>query len=160
MKLVVFGLTISSSWGNGHATLWRGLCRALMARGHEIVFFERDVPYYAAHRDLNELPGGVLTIYGDWEEVRPIARRHLSDADVAIVTSYCCDALAAAELAGWSEALRVLYDLDTPVTLSRIEAGEEVADPGDGGLRDFDLAPSYTGGRTRRQSDPPLGASR
>src|ERR1051325_10069456 len=57
MKLVIFGLTISSSWGNGHATIWRGLCRALSRRGTRIVFFERDVPYYSAHRDLYELPG-------------------------------------------------------------------------------------------------------
>src|SRR5881275_914110 len=57
MKLVVFGLTMSSSWGNGHATLWRGLCRSLVRRGHEVVFFERDVPYYAAHRDLIALDG-------------------------------------------------------------------------------------------------------
>ncbi len=56
MKLVIFGLTISSSWGNGHATLWRGLCRALIRRGHSVIFYERDVPYYAAHRDLHELP--------------------------------------------------------------------------------------------------------
>ena len=53
MKLVIFGLTVSSSWGNGHATLWRGLLRALAKRGHIVVFFERDAPYYAAHRDLN-----------------------------------------------------------------------------------------------------------
>jgi len=52
MKLVFFGLTISSSWGNGHATLLRGLFKALTARRHRIAFFERDVPYYAAHRDL------------------------------------------------------------------------------------------------------------
>ena len=51
MRFVVFGLTISSSWGNGHATPWRGLCRALAARGHDVTFFERDTPYYAAHRD-------------------------------------------------------------------------------------------------------------
>ena len=56
MKLVVFGLTVSSSWGNGHATLWRGLCAALARRGHEVAFFERDVPYYAHNRDLPELP--------------------------------------------------------------------------------------------------------
>ena len=63
MKLVIFGLTISSSWGNGHATLWRGLCRALARRGHTVVFFERDVPYYADNRDLTELPGGALVLY-------------------------------------------------------------------------------------------------
>ena len=58
MKIVVFGLTITSSWGNGHATLWRALCRALVRRGHHITFFERDVPYYASTRDLLEIPGG------------------------------------------------------------------------------------------------------
>ncbi|MGN6384888.1 MAG: glycosyltransferase, partial [Verrucomicrobiota bacterium] len=52
MKFVIFGLTVSSSWGNGHATLWRALCKALGQRGHTIHFFERDVPYYAAHRDV------------------------------------------------------------------------------------------------------------
>ena len=60
MKIVIFGLTISSSWGNGHATLWRGLCKALIRSGHDIVFYERDVPYYADMRDLHELPGGRL----------------------------------------------------------------------------------------------------
>ena len=84
MKVVIFGLTISSSWGNGHATLWRGLCRALTLRGHRIVFFERDVPYYASHRDLKELPGGALHLYSDWDEVLPLAKRELADSDVAM----------------------------------------------------------------------------
>ena len=56
MKLVIFGLTVSSSWGNGHATLWRGLIKALARRGHQVVFFEKDVPYYASTRDLHQLP--------------------------------------------------------------------------------------------------------
>src|SRR5919109_2749438 len=95
VKLIIFGLSISSSWGNGHATLWRGLCRALIERGHRIVFFERDVPYYAAHRDLYEIPGGELVLYSEWEDVLPVARRHLASADVGMVTSYCPDGIAA-----------------------------------------------------------------
>src|SRR5947209_13591690 len=98
MKLVIFGLTISSSWGNGHATVWRSLCRQLIERGHDVVFFERDVPYYAAQRDLQELPGGTLRLYRSWDEVLPVARREVLEADVAITTSYCPDAVAAAEL--------------------------------------------------------------
>src|SRR5438045_6801777 len=73
MKLVIFGLTISSSWGNGHATLLRGLFRALVRRGHRIVFFERDVPYYAAHRDLQELNGVELHLYSVWADALPAA---------------------------------------------------------------------------------------
>jgi len=95
MKIVIFGLTISSAWGNGHATLWRGLCRALAHRGHDIVFFERDVSWYASARDLTEMPGGgKLIIYPDWETVLATARSHIDSADAAIVTSYCADAIA------------------------------------------------------------------
>src|SRR5437588_1464542 len=94
MKFVVFGLAISSSWGNGHATLWRGLCRALARRGHAVVFYERDVDYYAMNRDLAELPGGRLVLYPDWDQVVPEATRDLRAADAAIVTSYCPDGIA------------------------------------------------------------------
>ena len=97
MKFVIFGLTISSSWGNGHATLWRGLCKALARRGHRVVFFERDVPYYALNRDLTTLPYGELCLYPSWDEALPVARWHLADADVAMVTSYCPDGVAATD---------------------------------------------------------------
>jgi spore maturation protein CgeB len=159
MKIVIFGLSVSSSWGNGHATLWRGLCGALARRGHRVVFLERDVPYYASTRDLFELPGGELILYRDWAEVLPAARRHLADADVAMVTSYCPDAIVATALTMESAArLRVFYDLDTPVTLARIAAGEEVEYIGPRGLADFDLVLSYTGGSSLDQLRERLGA--
>src|SRR5436853_1784707 len=120
MKIVVFGLAISSSWGNGHATLWRGLCRALAARGHVVVFFERDVPYYAAHRDLWTLPAGRLHLYTSWNSTSTVAAHELADADVGIVTSFCPDVIACEELLVDSGAVRVFYDLDTPITLDRL----------------------------------------
>jgi spore maturation protein CgeB len=89
MKLVIFGLSVSSSWGNGHAVLWRALIRAFAERGHWTVFFERDLPYYAQNRDLTSLDGGRLVLYSDWDEMLPEARRELSDADAGMVTSYC-----------------------------------------------------------------------
>ena len=147
MKLVIFGLTISSSWGNGHATLWRGLCSALARRGHEVVFFERDVPYYALNRDLTALPYAELCLYPSWDDAMPQARWHLADADVAMVTSYCPDGIAASDLVLDSAVLvRAFYDLDTPVTLARLEAGEPVESIGPRGLGEFDLVLSYTGG--------------
>ena len=165
MRLVIFGLTISSSWGNGHATLWRGLCNAFARMGHHVTFFERDVPYYAAHRDLHALPRGDLRLYGGWDGVVADARRALDGADAAIVTSYCPDALAATELVLSSEATRVFYDLDTPVTLDRLDAaarGECAGVPyiGPRGLRDFDLVLSYTGGEALRRLRERLGARR
>jgi spore maturation protein CgeB len=147
VKIVIFGLTISSSWGNGHATLWRGLCKHLARSGHSIVFFERDVPYYAGARDLHELPGGALRLFSSWDEIRPVASSDLRDADVAIVTSYCPDALAATDLIlTEGRAAPVFYDLDTPVTLARLVAGGSVPYIGPRGLRDFELVLSFSGG--------------
>ncbi len=161
MKIVVFGLTVSSSWGNGHATLWRGLCRALAAQGHRVVFYERDVPYYAENRDLAELPRGELVLYAEWGDVAARARRDVSDADAAIVTSYCPDALAATPLVlAAGRALRVFYDLDTPVTLARLSRGESVGYVGPDGLSGFDLVLSYTGGGALDALRDRLGARR
>jgi spore maturation protein CgeB len=161
MKLVIFGLTISSSWGNGHATIWRGLCRSLVRRGHEVVFFERDVPYYAMHRDYHQIPGGTLHLYRQWEDVLPLARAQMRDADVGIVTSYCPDATAAAERVLDSPArVRVFYDLDTGPTLESLREGKEVAYLPPGGLRDFDLVLSWTGGEALEELRTRLGARR
>ncbi|GJD50602.1 hypothetical protein OPKNFCMD_3345 [Methylobacterium crusticola] len=161
MKLIVFGLTVSSAWGNGHATLWRGLCRAMAERGHQVVFFERDVPYYRAHRDLTALPGGRLVLYEDWDGIRALAAREVAGADVAMVTSYCPDAAAATELVlAAPRARRVFYDLDTPVTLARLRRGEAVDYVGPGGLAGFDLVLSYTGGRALAALRDELGARR
>lgn len=148
MKLVIFGLAVSSSWGNGHATLWRGLIRALAARGIEVRFFERDVFYYAQHRDLTSLPGGgELTLYRQWNDIADFARTAISSADGCIVTSYCPDARAAAALMTRALSQQVFYDLDTPVTLVRLSEGEEVEYLPQAGLGQFDLVLSYTGGR-------------
>jgi spore maturation protein CgeB len=161
MKLVIFGLTISSAWGNGHATLWRGLCRALSERGHDVTFYERDVPYYAAHRDMRDPPGCRLRLYDDWDDVREEAARAAADADAAMVTSYCPDGAAASSVVlGSASPLRVFYDLDTPVTLSRLRQGESVPYLPAQGLRDFDLVLSYTGGRALEELQTRLGARR
>jgi spore maturation protein CgeB len=162
MRLVIFGLTVSSSWGNGHATLWRGLWRALAARGHSIVFFERDVPYYAEHRDLQELPGGELVLYRDWAEIAPRAQRELQDAEAAIVTSYCPDGIAAADLFAQAahSAVTVFYDMDTPATLENLHEGRPLSYIGPRGLCDFDLVLSYTGGASLEALRSRLGAQR
>src|SRR5918993_362067 len=161
MKIAFFGLTISSSWGNGHATLLRGLFKALIARGHEIVFFERDVPYYAAHRDLVQSPDLKLHLYQDWPGILPTARCEVVEADVAVVTSYCPDGTEATDLVTSSNVnLRVFYDLDTPVTLEALEHGEQLSYIGPRKLRDFDLVLSYTGGAALTALQDQLGARR
>jgi spore maturation protein CgeB len=162
MKIVVFGLTVSSSWGNGHATLWRGLIAALARRGVAVDFFERDVHYYAAHRDVSELLGGArLHLYSSWEDARMPARDALAEADVGMVTSYCPDGPQAAQLLTESAArMMVFYDLDTPVTLKSIANGARPAYLPADGLTAFDLVLSYTGGAALDALRTQLGARR
>jgi spore maturation protein CgeB len=158
MRFVIFGLTVSSSWGNGHATLWRGLCRALGRSGHTVTFFERDVPYYAQHRDLVRPSDFNLQLYENWDSVKRQARQAVDNADCAMVTSYCPDGCAAADLVLCAAALRTFYDLDTPVTLNTLERQGEVSYLPKGGLTEFDLVLSYTGGEALNELKLQLGA--
>lgn len=160
MKLVIFGLTITSSWGNGHATLWRGLCKALAKQGHSVIFLERDVPYYANHRDLRQPQQYCVQLYSKWEDVLLTAEEVVSDCDAAMVTSYCPDAQAACNLISSSKALKVFYDLDTAVTLANFrEQGSVSYIPRDG-LGMFDLVLSYVGGGALHDLKRVLGAKR
>jgi spore maturation protein CgeB len=161
MRFVVFGLTISSSWGNGHATLWRALAAALGRQGHELVFFEREQPWYAAHRDVDHVPSGALVLYDDLGRIRRRAEEAIAGADVAMVTSYCPDArLAEALVLEAARPLKVFYDMDTGVTVERTRAGAPVAWLGPRGLRDYDLVLSFTGGRALDLLRALLGARR
>jgi spore maturation protein CgeB len=159
MRLIVFGLTLSSSWGNGHATLWRGLGRALARRGHEIVFFERDVPYYAQNRDLINWAAGELVLYENWPAVEEEARVETERADAVIITSFCPDALAASDLVlGSAAGLKIFYDLDTPITLTEYRKTRAVSYIPTDGLRRFDLVLSFTGGQAIEELKRLLGA--
>ena len=161
MRIAIFGLTISSSWGNGHATLWRGLCKALARLGHRVVFFEHNQPYYAHTRDWQQLPGGELVLYESWAEIAPRVESELHDADAAIVTSYCPDALPARDaIMAAAHPVSVFYDLDTPVTLDRMRCGEQVPYIDGAGLSAYDLVLSYTGGAALEELRTYLGARR
>jgi spore maturation protein CgeB len=160
MHFVIFGLSISSTWGNGHATHWRGLLKAMARRGHTVAFYEKDLPYYARARDEWEIPPSVsLHLYDSWDSIQPEAKRDLARADVGLCTSYCPDGGAASRLILDSRAtVRGFYDLDTPVTLDAIEAGEAVPYLPPDGLADFDIVLSYTGGRALKELRSRLGA--
>lgn len=161
MRIVIFGLTISSSWGNGHATIWRGLCSSLARRGHEIVFYEKDVPYYAKNRDMADPPGIRLRLYREWDEAKKESLADVQKADVSMVTSYCPDGIAASEhVLAYSKGLRVFYDLDTPVTLEALARGERVPYIGSSGFAGFDLVLSFTGGEALVEMRNRLGAKK
>jgi spore maturation protein CgeB len=124
MKLVVFGLSISSSWGNGHATTFRALLRAFAARGHEVVFYEWDAPWYAANRDHAQPSYVTLKLWGEWDDVRARAIAEAKDADATIVGSYVHDGPRIIdELAGAGVDPLFFYDIDTPVTVAALKNG-------------------------------------
>jgi spore maturation protein CgeB len=125
LRIVVLGLSITSSWGNGHATTYRGLVRELHRRGHDVLFLERDAEWYASNRDLPEPPFCRTALYGSLDELRDGWEGAVRDADLAIVGSFVPEGIAVGE---WVTRVRsgptAFYDIDTPVTLAKLERGE------------------------------------
>ncbi|MFP5078415.1 glycosyltransferase [Rhizobium sp. YIM 134829] len=126
LDIVVLGLSLSSSWGNGHATTFRALLRGLAAEGHSVLFLERDVPWYAAHRDLADPDFCTLDFYDDVPTLIGRYRERLARADAVIIGSYVPEGIAVIEAVAALRPKRLaFYDIDTPVTLARLERGEE-----------------------------------
>ena len=124
MKIVICGLSITSSWGNGHATTYRALIRALRARGHDIAFFERDLEWYASNRDMPEPPFCRVHIYEHWQDIANLLRRELVEADVAMVGSFFPDGIKAVDaMLDSGSGVKAFYDIDTPITVSKLRAG-------------------------------------
>lgn len=158
MKITIFGLTISSSWGNGHATPYRAIIRALHRMGHTVHFFEKDVPYYSARRDFYSCDYCDLTLYYDWAQVRNNALRIAAESDVVMTASYLPEGQRiSADVLDLAGPLRVFYDLDTPITLAKMEnTGVEYLRRDQ--LPGFDLVLSFTGGRVLQQLERDYGA--
>lgn len=160
MRLVFFGLSITSSWGNGHATTYRGLLRGLGLLGHRLHFFERDVEWYAHHRDLPAPPGVELTLYSDWPAVRARALAAARDSDAVLVGSYFPDAIPLLDdLLGRSGPLVCFYDIDTPITLAQLRRGQCAYLRADQ-IPACDLYLSFTGGPVLRELQRLWGARR
>lgn len=120
LKLVFVGLSLSSSWGNGHATTYRALLRSLAARGHDILFLEQDRDFYAAHRDLAEPDFCRLELY---DSVADLARfgDEIAAADAVVLGSYVADGIEAARMIqAHARGVTAFYDIDTPVTLAAL----------------------------------------
>jgi spore maturation protein CgeB len=158
MKIAILGLSITSSWGNGHATTYRALVRALAVRGHDVVFLERDAPWYAENRDLPNPPYCRTRLYSEVAELR---RRHLGElqsADLVIVGSYVPEGIAIGDLVQRrARGLTAFYDIDTPVTLARLKACQtDYLAPRQ--IPAYDLYLSFTGGPTLDQLQSRFGA--
>ncbi|WP_052120620.1 CgeB family protein [Inquilinus limosus] len=147
LRLVFIGLSLSSSWGNGHATTYRALLRGLARRGHDILFLEQDQPWYAENRDLPDPDFCRLQLYSGFDTL-PAHRAEVAAADAVIVGSYVADGVAiSAWVQGVAMGVTAFYDIDTPVTLAKLERGDfEYLSPEL--IPGFDLYLSFTGGPT------------
>jgi spore maturation protein CgeB len=160
LRIVILGLSITSSWGNGHATTYRGLAKALLRRGHTVTFLERDVPWYAAHRDPVSAAWGNVHLYAGVACLRSRFAAEIAAADAVIVGSYVADG---PDILGWvldiARGIVAFYDIDTPVTVARLERGnEEYLSAAH--LPHLDLYLSFTGGPLLARIEETFGVRR
>jgi spore maturation protein CgeB len=145
LNIVIIGLSVTSSWGNGHATTYRALIEALVKRGHHVTFLERDVPWYRGHRDLTQPSSWTIRLY---QSLQDIPKRHSSlirDANLVILGSYVPDGIAIAEwVTTHAQGITAFYDIDTPVTLAGLDKGLEYLSPAM--IPRFDIYLSFSGG--------------
>lgn len=160
LSITILGLSITSSWGNGHATTYRALVRELVAAGHDVLFLERDQPWYASSRDLAQPPWGRTALYGSLDELQDRFAADVRDADLVIVGSYVPQG---DQVGDWvqrtARGRTAFYDIDTPVTLAKLARGEhEYLRPDQ--IAGYDLYLSFTGGPTLRRLEREFGSPR
>jgi spore maturation protein CgeB len=158
MDIVILGLSITSSWGNGHATTYRGLVRGLAARGHRVLFLERDAPWYAGNRDEPHPRGCRTELYTSLEDLRARFERSVARADLVIVGSFVPEG---ARVGKWvtsiASGVAAFYDIDTPVTLAKLADGSRDYITPELILR-YHLYLSFTGGPLLRRIEQTYGA--
>jgi spore maturation protein CgeB len=155
----ILGLSVTSSWGNGHATSYRALLRALAERGHDVLFLERDVPRHAAHRHLPRPPFGRTELYGSVADLGRFGAE-VHRADLVRVGSYVPEGAAVARWAlDTATGVTAFYDIDTPVTLAGLARGAcDYLAPEL--VPELDLYRSFTGGPTLARLADRYGARR
>jgi spore maturation protein CgeB len=158
MDIVIIGLSITSSWGNGHATTYRGLVRELAARGHRVLFLERNVPWYANSRDLPKPPYCRVSLYESLSELKARFTAAITTADLVMVGSYVPDGVAVGEwVTSTARGVTGFYDIDTPVTLARLaHGGTDYLSPSL--VSRYDLYLSFTGGPTLERLERQFGS--
>ena len=159
LDIVMFGLSITSSWGNGHATTYRALVHALHRCGHRVRFFERNVPWYEGHRDLAAPTYCEVQLYADIGELdRSVTE--LARADVVMIGSYVPEGRRLAEwLLPRVGGIKVFYDIDTPITVGKL-ANDTCEYLDRERVPDFDLYLSFSGGPILERLHAHFGASR
>ena len=158
MNIVILGLSITSSWGNGHATTFRGLVRELHVLGHHVLFLERDVPWYANSRDLPHPDYCQTELYASLDNLHARFTEPVREADLVIVGSYVPEGVAVGEwVVQTAQGVKAFYDIDTPVTLAKLARQDfEYLHPRL--IPQYDLYLSFTGGPTLQRLEKHYGS--
>jgi spore maturation protein CgeB len=158
LDIVVLGLSITSSWGNGHATTWRALAKGLHTLGHRVTFLERDKPWYAANRDMSDPPFCTVRLYHGLDDLAARFAPAIEAADAVMVGSYVPDGVDVIDaVLGRASGPVAFYDIDTPVTLAALNRGrEEYIARRQIGLLDAYF--SFSGGGTLARLEQEFGA--
>jgi spore maturation protein CgeB len=161
LDIVIIGLSITSSWGNSHATTYRALVKGLAARGHRVRFLERDKPWYATNRDIPAGSGPCrVDVYGGLDELTERFGAAVRHADLTMIGSSVPECTGvAAWVRDTALGVTAFYDMDTPVTLARMARGDPDTLPA-GLMSGFDLYLSFTGGPTLRRLERDFGVRR
>jgi spore maturation protein CgeB len=160
LRIVIIGLSITSSWGNGHATTYRGLVRELVRRGHDVLFMEHDKPWYASNRDMPQPPFGRTVLYQSVAELKDRFAAEVRAADLVVVGSYVPEGVAVGEWAtAIAQGVTAFYDIDTPVTLAKLERGDTEY-LSRALIPKYSMYLSFTGGPTLRRLEREFGSPR
>jgi spore maturation protein CgeB len=160
MRIAFFGSSLVSAYWNGACTYYRGIIRALAARGHRITFYEPDAFDRQAHRDIDDPAWAEVVVYepSDERAVREVVAG-AAGADVVVKASGVgvFDGVleeAVAELEG-PEA-RIFWDVDAPATLGAME--EDAASPLRELIPAYEMVFTYGGGQPVIDRYAALGA--
>jgi spore maturation protein CgeB len=165
LRIAFFGSSLVSSYWNGAATYYRGLLRALAARGHEITFYEPDAFERQQHRDMAEdPPWASVVVYPPFRHSAAQALASAQEADVIVKAS------GVGVLDEWLErevlnshgrrsrcrALKIFWDVDAPATLERLRNDPD--DPFRALIPHYDAVFTYGGGQPVVDAYSRLGA--
>ena len=87
LNIAFFGSSLVSSYWNGAATYYRGIIKALAARGHKITFYEPDAFDRQQHRDIEDPDWAKVVVYQPTEEAAREALNAAQDADIIVKAS-------------------------------------------------------------------------
>jgi spore maturation protein CgeB len=162
LKIAFFGSSLVSAYWNGAATYYRGIIRALAARGHSVTFYEPDAFDRQRHRDLEDPLWAKVVVYRPEEHAARVALSSATSADVLVKASGVgvLDEFLEREILAVRRPYQraIFWDVDAPATLDRLHTRPD--DPFLPLAREYDQIFTYGGGPPVVRGYLALGAKR